>query len=92
MALYLQVIATVWAGCFCASLGSGVTPIASSSQDSLPIGDPRRCLLRPEDQQRILTFEGLPGGGWDNLRNKESGLVTDINYTQCRFTGKKNLK
>ncbi|XP_033638875.1 macrophage-expressed gene 1 protein-like [Asterias rubens] len=86
MALYLQVIATVWAGCFCASLGSGVTPIASSSQDSLPIGDPRRCLLRPEDQQRILTFEGLPGGGWDNLRNKESGLVTDINYTQCRFT------
>ncbi len=86
MTLYLQLVATVWAGCFYTILGvpsSSVTPI--STQDSLPIGDPRRCLLRPEDQ-RVLTFEGLPGGGWDNLRNKEAGLVTAINYTQCRFT------
>ncbi|XP_022094946.1 macrophage-expressed gene 1 protein-like [Acanthaster planci] len=68
------------------SLGGDLRDVSQgSSIDNLPYGDPRRCLLLPEDQ-RILTFEGLPGGGWDNLRNREAGLVAAINYTQCRFT------
>ncbi|XP_038053214.1 macrophage-expressed gene 1 protein-like [Patiria miniata] len=68
-------------------LGSslGDDPQGGSPTVNIPYGDPRRCLLRPEDQG-ILTFEGLPGGGWDNLRNREAGLVTAINYTECRFT------
>ncbi|KAK3594371.1 hypothetical protein CHS0354_032880 [Potamilus streckersoni] len=47
-------------------------------------GDPRLC-LRPTDNQ-ILRFETLPGGGWDNLANKERGRVLNVNYTQCKLS------
>ncbi|XP_007423140.1 macrophage-expressed gene 1 protein [Python bivittatus] len=31
-------------------------------------------------------LEVLPGGGWDNLRNVEMGMVMTLNYSQCRTT------
>ncbi|XP_053141203.1 macrophage-expressed gene 1 protein-like [Hemicordylus capensis] len=31
-------------------------------------------------------LEVLPGGGWDNLRNMEMGMVMSLNYSQCRTT------
>nr|XP_028593969.1 macrophage-expressed gene 1 protein-like [Podarcis muralis] len=31
-------------------------------------------------------LEVLPGGGWDNLRNIEMGMVMSLNYSQCRTT------
>ncbi|KAK3594372.1 hypothetical protein CHS0354_032881 [Potamilus streckersoni] len=49
-----------------------------------PPGDPRHC-IRPTDKP-VLRFETLPGGGWDNLMNKEMGRVLNINYTQCKIT------
>ncbi|KAL3843211.1 hypothetical protein ACJMK2_021156 [Sinanodonta woodiana] len=53
-------------------------------EPAAPPGDPRRC-IRPTDKP-ILRFETLPGGGWDNLMNKDMGRVLNINYTQCKLT------
>ncbi|KAK3594369.1 hypothetical protein CHS0354_032878 [Potamilus streckersoni] len=47
-------------------------------------GDPRLC-LRPTDAH-VLRFETLPGGGWDNLVNKERGRILNVNYTQCKLS------
>ncbi|KAL3843215.1 hypothetical protein ACJMK2_021160 [Sinanodonta woodiana] len=47
-------------------------------------GDPRLC-ARATDKQ-VLRFETLPGGGWDNLRNKEMGRVLNVNYTKCKLS------
>ncbi|XP_066108936.1 macrophage-expressed gene 1 protein-like [Saccopteryx bilineata] len=34
----------------------------------------------------VSVLGALPGGGWDNLRNVELGLVLRRNYSQCRTT------
>ena len=34
----------------------------------------------------VQRFEVLPGGGWDNLRNKDMGLVSYMNYSLCKTT------
>ncbi|KAL3843216.1 hypothetical protein ACJMK2_021161 [Sinanodonta woodiana] len=47
-------------------------------------GDPRLCARYTD--KHVLRFETLPGGGWDNLRNKEMGRVLNVNYTQCKLT------
>ncbi|XP_036115361.1 macrophage-expressed gene 1 protein-like [Molossus molossus] len=36
--------------------------------------------------QTVSVLGALPGGGWDNLRNVELGLVLMRNYSQCRTT------
>ncbi|XP_052801692.1 macrophage-expressed gene 1 protein-like [Mya arenaria] len=51
--------------------------------NDFPIGDPRRCIIKGTPKYR---FEVLPGGGWDNLRNKEMGMIVKLNYSQCRTT------
>lgn len=35
---------------------------------------------------KLKVLEVLPGGGWDNLRNMEMGIVMGRNYLQCRTT------
>nr|XP_060627534.1 macrophage-expressed gene 1 protein-like [Anolis sagrei ordinatus] len=35
-------------------------------------------------KEKVL--EVLPGGGWDNLRNVDMGMVMSLNYSQCRTT------
>ncbi|XP_062378179.1 macrophage-expressed gene 1 protein-like [Sardina pilchardus] len=34
----------------------------------------------------LLALEVLPGGGWDNLRNKDMGRVMNFSYSQCQTT------
>ncbi|TRZ02178.1 hypothetical protein DNTS_016296 [Danionella cerebrum] len=34
----------------------------------------------------LTVLEVLPGGGWDNLRNKDMGRVMNLNYSQCQTT------
>ena len=48
-----------------------------------PFGDYRNCVLNGVSLPRLET---LPGLGWDNLRNRVSGMVTFFNYSQCRTT------
>ena len=31
-------------------------------------------------------LEALPGTGWDNLANKDMGLIIDMSYDQCKTT------
>lgn len=45
-------------------------------------GDFKAC--KSALNEKVL--EVLPGGGWDNLRNVEMGLVMSRNYSQCRTT------
>ncbi|XP_061465687.1 macrophage-expressed gene 1 protein-like [Rhineura floridana] len=42
----------------------------------------KACKKAPEEK----VLEVLPGGGWDNLRNMEMGMVMSLNYSQCRTT------
>ncbi|KAH3857758.1 hypothetical protein DPMN_100373 [Dreissena polymorpha] len=53
-------------------------------QVSHPTGDPRSCMLGQSGPR--YRFEVLPGGGWDNLRNKETGMIVKLNFSQCRTT------
>ncbi|KAL3843218.1 hypothetical protein ACJMK2_021163 [Sinanodonta woodiana] len=46
-----------------------------SGQGLVP-GDPRLCVR--DTDKHVLRFETLLGGGWDNLRNKEMGRMTDF--------------
>nr|XP_033776839.1 macrophage-expressed gene 1 protein [Geotrypetes seraphini] len=42
-----------------------------------------------QDCKKVLganVLEVLPGGGWDNLRNVEMGIVMNRNYSLCRTT------
>ena len=48
-----------------------------------PMGDPRRCYKAGTGELRL---EVIPGGGWDNLRNKDTGMVMKLNYSQCLTT------
>uniref|UniRef100_A0A8W8K0K8 MACPF domain-containing protein n=1 Tax=Magallana gigas TaxID=29159 RepID=A0A8W8K0K8_MAGGI len=34
----------------------------------------------------VARFEVLPGLGWDNLQNKEAGMLVQYNYSECRTT------
>lgn len=56
----------------------------NGSEPNFPVGDPRRCMIGNGDPK--YRFEVLPGGGWDNLRNKEMGMVVNFNYSKCKTT------
>ena len=55
-----------------------------SSQVSNSPGDARRCFTQGDNS--LLRLEVLPGGGWDNLRNKDAGMVMKLNYSKCLTT------
>ena len=62
-----------------------VAPVEGESGENLfTLGDARRCLT-PSDSS-LLRLEVLPGGGWDNLRNKDAGMVMKLNYSKCLTT------
>ena len=52
-------------------------------QPKFPFGDYRNCFFNGNLSPRLET---LPGLGWDNLRNRVSGMVAFFNYSQCRTT------
>lgn len=53
----------------------------ANTQSHYPPGDLRRCYT-PRNKD-ILRLEVIPGGGWDNLRNKDAGMVMKLNYSRC---------
>ena len=67
----------------------GIVVLADDStqpkvQDGYPVGDPRRCTA--QGGKDLLRLEVIPGGGWDNLRNKDAGMLMKLNYSKCRTT------
>ncbi|XP_053388384.1 macrophage-expressed gene 1 protein-like [Mercenaria mercenaria] len=63
-----------------------VPDIVTQAADSevYPTGDPRRCAGIKGN--RTGRFEVIPGSGWDNLRNKEMGMVIGLSYMECKTT------
>lgn len=55
---------------------------------SVPVGRPTNWLrqCRASTNLSITALEVLPGGGWDNLRNKDAGRVMNLSYFQCQTT------
>lgn len=49
------------------------------------IDDPQRCQQRSLNKN-LKRYEVLPGGGWDNLRNRNAGQVISYNYSLCDTT------
>ena len=60
-----------------------ITDGKSPQPEDYPVGDPRRCYT---PGRRDLRLEVIPGGGWDNLRNKDAGMVMKLNYSKCLTT------
>lgn len=60
-------------------------PVVNPMPESIQAGDPKRCSYLLNDK-RIIRYETLPGNGWDNLRNKDAGVVVNFNYTRCKTT------
>ncbi|XP_052059148.1 macrophage-expressed gene 1 protein-like [Mytilus californianus] len=53
------------------------------SNRTFPIGHPRACDI---ETKPFYVFEVLPGLGWDNLVNKNRGMVIHFNYSKCKTT------
>ncbi|KAF1389261.1 hypothetical protein PFLUV_G00071610 [Perca fluviatilis] len=55
---------------------------------SVPISRPTNWLrqCRASTNLSITALEVLPGGGWDNLRNMDTGRVMNLSYFQCQTT------
>lgn len=47
---------------------------------------PSNGLRECRKNSSILALEVLPGGGWDNLRNRDMGRVMNFSYSQCQTT------
>ncbi|XP_053388386.1 macrophage-expressed gene 1 protein-like [Mercenaria mercenaria] len=61
-----------------------INPASSLDTDEVhPVGDPRKCFV---GNNKIFRFEVIPGGGWDNLINKDTGMIMELNYSRCRTT------
>ncbi|XP_054466992.1 macrophage expressed 1, tandem duplicate 1 [Anoplopoma fimbria] len=55
---------------------------------SVPISRPTNWLrqCRASTNFSITALEVLPGGGWDNLRNIDTGRVMNLSFSQCQTT------
>ncbi|XP_037337799.2 macrophage expressed 1, tandem duplicate 1 [Pungitius pungitius] len=55
---------------------------------AVPISRPTNWLrqCRASTNLSIPALEVLPGGGWDNLRNVDTGRVMNLSYFQCQTT------
>jgi hypothetical protein len=53
--------------------------------EDIPADDPTRCYSVLKDKN-LIRYESLPGNGWDNLRNKDAGVVVNFNYSKCKTT------
>ena len=65
------------------SEGTDTGQQVDTPRPNFPVGDYRNCVLNGISVPRLET---LPGLGWDNLRNRVSGMVAFFNYSQCRTT------
>ena len=63
-----------------AVFGTSFVFAENKSSSNFPFGDPRSCSI----SNGVYQFEVLPGGGWDNLRNKHMGVVSLLNYSKCK--------
>ncbi|PAA83720.1 hypothetical protein BOX15_Mlig024937g2 [Macrostomum lignano] len=63
------------------SVGAESPPPAAPAQRG---GDgSNRCEWLDTAHTGITRFSVLPGGGWDNLRNRHMGLVADLSFSDC---------
>lgn len=55
---------------------------------AIPVRRPTNWLrqCRTSTNLSITALEVLPGGGWDNLRNVDTGRVMNLTYSQCQTT------
>jgi hypothetical protein len=58
----------------------------SKQEYTLPEGHPERCFIMLNGHKNLRRLEALPGGGWDNLRNKDMGAVVQHTYHKCMTT------
>ncbi len=58
---------------------------SNSNPTSFPVGDMRNCQL-VKNGGPDFRMEVLPGGGFDNLRNLDMGLVHANNYSFCQMS------
>uniref|UniRef100_A0A1I8HRE6 Macrophage-expressed gene 1 protein n=1 Tax=Macrostomum lignano TaxID=282301 RepID=A0A1I8HRE6_9PLAT len=65
---------------------AGATPVVNLSQSSPAPDGSNRCLWLLNSGASITRFSSMPGGGWDNLRNKDMGLVADLSFTDCTLS------
>ena len=68
-------------GVMAVSLALLVTLVQSATT-----GKPESCAVLSNNGETWNWMEVLPGIGWDNLRNKDMGLVFEYEYTQCQVT------
>ena len=66
--------------------GLAVCPLLFTLVYSATTGRPESCTPGTNGEQAWNWMEALPGIGWDNLRNKDMGLVFEYEYTQCQVT------
>lgn len=59
---------------------------ADSCTTSYPVGDIRNCFLSSSMNQPMHPLKVLPGGGFDNLRNLDKGLVHAYTYRECQMS------
>nr|CAI68018.1 macrophage expressed protein [Suberites domuncula] len=63
--------------------GGGGNIRAGAPRNMYPRGDPRNCL---SGNPKLNILQVVPGIGWDNLRNSETGILTSFSYSQCKVT------
>ncbi|XP_055989958.1 macrophage-expressed gene 1 protein-like [Sorex fumeus] len=64
-----------------------LSPGLSTWASSAPLAQPRMPVFQGcKHTFNVSVLGALPGGGWDNLRNVELGLVLQRDYSQCRTT------
>ncbi|XP_056320418.1 macrophage expressed 1, tandem duplicate 3 [Danio aesculapii] len=51
-----------------------------------PLIRPSNGLIECHKNSNLVALEVLPGGGWDNLRNKDMGRVMNLSYSLCQTT------
>uniref|UniRef100_A0A1I8FUV4 Macrophage-expressed gene 1 protein n=2 Tax=Macrostomum lignano TaxID=282301 RepID=A0A1I8FUV4_9PLAT len=81
--MQLPLVLSILAGLCCCI---GAAPVSNLNQ-SLPASDgSNRCVWLLNSGSSITRFSSMPGGGWDNLRNKDMGLVADLSFTDCALS------
>uniref|UniRef100_A0A1I8FEM2 Macrophage-expressed gene 1 protein n=1 Tax=Macrostomum lignano TaxID=282301 RepID=A0A1I8FEM2_9PLAT len=67
---------------------AGATPVVNLSQRLSPARDAATAAAYGllNSGASITRFSSMPGGGWDNLRNKDMGLVADLSFTDCTLS------
>ncbi|KAK5871078.1 hypothetical protein PBY51_003979 [Eleginops maclovinus] len=66
-------------------LALSLLQVCSAVPISRPTNWLRQCRVATTNLS-VPAMEVLPGGGWDNLRNMDTGRVMNISYFQCQTT------